>query len=301
MPTSATTKPDSPHEGASDSHDGLPQYAAEFRAFHAEFEPELRAVIERLPLKAGMQLVDVGCGDGFYTELLAERLATVGGDASGRVTAVDNNPNFLRVAERRIAERRDDDHRPPIAPVRFLQQDLDGLAAEPAKYDLAWCAQSLYSFPEPVAALKKIAAALKPDGIVVVLENDTLHQLLLPWPTELELVVRAAEFAALADESKRPGKYYVGRRLPAVFAEAGLEPLGFTTQAIDRAAPLTEPLERFLSCYLKRLRERIAPHVAAEDAAEFAGFASPESARFLLRQPHFACTWINVVAWGRKR
>jgi SAM-dependent methyltransferase len=232
--------------------------------------------------------------------LLAERLAAVGDEASSQVTAVDNNPNFLRVAERRIADRRGDECRPRVAPVRFLQQDLDGLAAGPATYDLAWCAQSLYSFPEPIAALKKIAAALKPDGLVVVLENDTLHQLLLPWPTELELVVRSAEFAALAAESKRPGKYYVGRRLPAVFAEAGLEPLGFTTQAIDRAAPLTEPLERFLSCYLKRLRERIAPHIAADDAAEFADVASPDGARFLLRQPHFTCTWINVVAWGRK-
>lgn len=296
MTPNATANPESPQEDTTHSADGLPQYAAEIRAFHDAFEHELRSVIERLPLKAGMRVVDVGCGDGFYTELLAERLATVGADARGEVTAVDNNPNFLRVAKARFNE-----HRPGLAPVRFVQQDLDGLADSPATYDLGWCAQSLYSFPEPVAALKRIGAALKPGGVVVVLENDTLHQLLLPWPTELELVVRAAEFAALAADSQRPGKYYVGRRLPAVFAEAGLEPLGFATQAIDRSAPLSEPLERFLSCYLERLRERIAPHLAACDAAEFADFASPDGARFLLRRPHFTCTWINVIAWAQKR
>lgn len=308
MTTSAAAVSDSPHEDTSHSPDGLPPYAAEFRAFHAAFEPELRDVVARLPLRAGMRVVDVGCGDGFYTGLLAARLAVaaaadgqatndraVGDRAAGEVTAVDNNPNFLRAAERRIRERGD-----ALAPVRFVHQDLDGLAAAPPSYDLAWCAQSLYSFPEPVAALKKIAAALKPGGIVVVLENDTLHQLLLPWPTELELVVRAAEFAALAAESNRPGKYYVGRRLPAVFAEAGLEPLGFVTQAIDRAAPLDKPLESFLNHYLQRVRERIGPHVAERDAAEFADYVAPDGARYLLRRPHFTCTWINVVAWGRK-
>ena len=303
---STAAKPDSPQEDVSQSLDGLPQYAAESAAFHEAFVAELRSVVESLPLEPHMRVLDVGCGDGFYTELLAERLGSLGRNQSnarsetGEVVAVDNNPNFLRVAEERLRRRRSDSSAAPLAPVRFLQADLNQLAAESPIYDVAWCAQSLFSFPEPVSSLKKIGAALKPGGLVVVLENDTLHQLLLPWPTEQELVVRSAEFAALAAESKRPGKYYVGRRLPAVLAEAGFEPLGFTTQALDRAAPLDEPLARFLSCYLKKLRERIEPHIDPADAAEFAEAIRPEGRNYVLAQPHFACTWINVIAVGRK-
>lgn len=305
----ASTKPDSPQEVTSHSAAGLPKYAGEFAAFHEACADELRGVVERLPLTPGMRVLDVGCGDGFYTQLLAERLASLGPIDAGEVVAVDNNPSFLRAVEERIRRREHERAAGPIASVRFLHADLNALAAEPPSYDFAWCAQSLYSFPEPVAALRKIAAALKPGGLVVVLENDTLHQLLLPWPTELELVIRSAEFAALAAESKRPGKYYVGRRLPAVIAEAGLEPLDFTTQAIDRpialddsrAEPLDAPLEKFLRCYLQRLQERIEPHLEPTFAAEVAEAIRPEGRNFLLRQPHFACTWINVIASGRKR
>ena len=302
----AAAKPDSPQEDVSQFPDGLPQYAAESAAFHEAFAAALRSVVDSLPLEPHMRVLDVGCGDGFYTQLLAERLASIASKKSntrsetGEVVPVDNNPNFLRVAEERIRRRRSDSHAAPLAPVRFLEADLNQLAAESPIYDVAWCAQSLFSFPEPVSSLKKIRAALKPGGLVVVLENDTLHQLLLPWPTEQELIVRSAEFAALAAESKRPGKFYVGRRLPAVLAEAGFEPIGFTTQAIDRAAPLDEPLERFLHCYLKRLRERVEPHISSADAAEFAEVIRPEGRDFLLTQPHFACTWINVIAVGRK-
>jgi ubiquinone/menaquinone biosynthesis C-methylase UbiE len=296
----AAAKPDSPQEDVSQSPDGLPQYAAESAAFHEAFAAELRSVVDSLPLEPHMRVLDVGCGDGFYTQLLAERLGALGSSETGEVVAVDNNPNFLRAAEERIRRRRSESNAAPLAPVRFLEADLNQLAAESPIYDVAWCAQSLFSFPEPVSSLKKIRAALKPGGLVVVLENNTLHQLLLPWPTEQELIIRSAEFAALAAESKRPGKFYVGRRLPTVLAEAGFEPLGFTTQAIDRAAPLDEPHERFLRCYLQKLRERIEPHIDPADAAEFAEAIRPEGRNYVLTRPHFACTWINVIAVGRK-
>ncbi len=82
----------------------------------------------------------------------------------------------------------------------------------PASFDVVWCAQSLFSLPEPLAAVTRMAELAKPGGLVAVLEDDTLHQVLLPWPIDVELAVRTAEWAALVDQSAHPRKFYVGRR-----------------------------------------------------------------------------------------
>lgn len=267
----------------------LPVYAAETTAFHQAFASELRAAVGSLPLTPTMQVLDVCCGDGFYTRLLAERLTD-----RGHIIGADRSSAYLTLAERRCAA--------DVArcSVRFIACDLASLPPECCNRDLIWSAQSLYSLPEPVMALRQMAAAARPGGLVAVLENDTLHQLLLPWPEHLELALRAAEFLAFADESLRPTKYYVGRRLPMVFAAAGLEPLGFRTQCIDRQAPLDPPLEAFLQSYLARLAERVSGRLDPRATQEFAELIDPGSPRYLLRQPHFTMSWLNVLTWGRR-
>ena len=267
----------------------LPDYAAQIEAFHLAFAAELKAAIAALPLTPQMKVLDVGCGDGFYTGLLAERLLT-----PGRVIGLDVDPNFLAVAGRNPAVRE------ARCEVDFVQADLANLPAECQNCDLVWCAQSLYSLPEPIAALRQMMAAAKPGGIVAVLENDTLHQLLLPWPIHLEIAVRAAELLAFSQESHKPSKYYVGRKLPAVFAQAGLEPLGFQTQCIDRQAPLDRNLEAFLQSYLERMHERVSPHIDPQVAGELKELSDPASEKYLPRQDWFTVSCLNVLVWGRR-
>lgn len=267
----------------------LPGYAEQMEAFHSAFAAELKGAIASLPLTPQMKVLDVGCGDGFYAGLLAERLLS-----PGRVIALDVDPNFLAVARQNPAVRE------ARCEVDFVQADLAELPDECRDCDVVWCAQSLYSLPEPIAALRQMAAAVKPGGIVAVLENDTLHQLLLPWPIHLEIAVRAAELLAFTQESHKPGKYYVGRELPAAMAEAGLEPLGFQTQCIDRQAPLNRDLEAFLQSYLERMHERVSPHLEPRFADELHRLIDPTSSSYLPHQPWFTLSCVNVLVWARR-
>jgi ubiquinone/menaquinone biosynthesis C-methylase UbiE len=268
----------------------LPEYAGELAAFHQAFLAELTALIALLPLAPQMRVLDVGCGDGFYTGLFADRLI-----APGAVVGLDISSACLALARRHMATRE------TRCDVSFVAGDLAELPVPKAAFDLVWCAQSLYSLPDPVEAVRQMSVAAKPGGLVAIFENDTLHQLLLPWPGRLEIALRAAEYAALAAESARPGRYYVGRRLPAVLAAAGLEPLVFRTQCIDRQAPIDRVLEFFLQSYLQRLIDRIGPRLARQTLHELKELIDPEQGAYLPRQPNFTLSWLNVLAWGRRR
>jgi len=276
-------------ESASRASSGkLPGYARQIAAFHRAFAPELRTLVQLPPIASASRVIDVGCGDGFYVGLWAERLRT-----PGAVVGVDVNEAFLEEARSREAQSA------AACELCFVRGDLFKSDSLGGDYDLVWSAQSLYSFPEPESTLRRMAELARPGGIVAVLENDTMHQLLLPWPTRVEMMLRAAERDALEEKSSNPGKYYIGRRLPAVMAAAGIAPLGFKTQAIDRVAPLDDDLAMFLQSYLEQLFKRVRPVLPEASVAMLRQFVLPDGENYLPRQPHFTMTWVNVLAWGR--
>ena len=160
----------------------LPGYAPTLLAYHRAFAEELRETVDGLPIRPGDRVLDLACGDGVYSRWLAERV----GD-SGSVMAVDLSPAFLELAHRALdgdalADR-----------IEFVQGDLQHLPIPDDAFDLVWCAQNLYSLPDPVDALRRMERAARPGGLVAVFENDEFHHVLLPWPVEIEVAIRRAE------------------------------------------------------------------------------------------------------------
>jgi ubiquinone/menaquinone biosynthesis C-methylase UbiE len=272
--------------------DDLPAYVEQMAAFHQAFQAELQLAVDSIPLSTTAKVLDLACGDGFYTRCFANRLAQ-GGLAIG----VDLSFPYLQLAQRDEAALNAAGN---IQAPSFVAGEFERLPFAKESFDLVWCAQSLYSLPEPVAALQTMRQFAAPGGMVAVLENDTLHQLLLPWPTRLELALRAAEYQAFRRETGRPGKYYVGRRLPAVFAAAGLEPLSIRTQAIDRQAPLSSAEETFLRGYLRNVAQRVRPLIEDELLEEFESLIDDSSPRYMLAHPQLSFTWLNILAIGRR-
>ncbi|MEO6954489.1 MAG: methyltransferase domain-containing protein [Polyangia bacterium] len=266
----------------------LPAYEKQLARFHRAFERELEAIVAELPLDDGMRVLDLACGDGFYTRRIAERLGK-----DGAVVAVDISCAYLAEA------RKDVTRGPGQARVDLVAASLDQLPFPDGVFDLVWCAQSLFSLPDPVVAVRHMARVVRPGGVVAVLENDTLHQVLLPWPVNLELSLRTAELRCLSEYEGGSSKFYVGRRLPAIFAAAGLEPVRLTTHGFDRLAPLAEVEQALLQTYLDELSERVAPYLDDPLLAELRRLVDPASPQHLLRQPHLSLTWLNVLAFGR--
>ena len=96
-------------------------------------------------LPAG-RAVDVGCGRGDLASTLVRR--------GWSVTGVEPSPDACAVARERGVDAR--------------EGTLDEVGLEPAAYDLAVFQHSLEHVTNPVADLRKVAAALRPGGIVSI-------------------------------------------------------------------------------------------------------------------------------------
>lgn len=244
-------------------------------------------MVDTLPIEPGQTILDMACGDGVYSPMLAERVGK-----GGRIVAVDLKSEYLEIARKEAAKS------PVSSIIEFVEAPIDGLPFEDGTFDLVWCAQSLYSLPEPVSALKHMLRVTKPGGIVAVLEGDTLHHVILPWPVEVELSVRAAELQSLAHRAEDPSKFYVGRQLRQVFREAGLEKIEGRSFATDRYAPLGADEIEYLEEYLKGLTKKIDRYFDGTIRPEYDRLVDRKSGSSLVDDPDLTVTCIDHVVWG---
>lgn len=267
----------------------LPRYAETLAAFHRAFAPELRAMIAEIWRPGTRRVLDLACGDGCYSVWLAEHAG-----AGAEVYAVDVSRDWLDMTQATARRSAASDRQQTIA------ADALRLPLATDSIDLAWCAQSLYSVRAPDRMLREIKRVLRPGGRLAVMENDSMHQLLLPWPPALELKVRAAELAANQRESRHPKKFYVGRELRRRLYDAGFCSCGKRTYASNRSGPLTADLRQFVVGYLQGLRESAKDDLTADDLLSFDKMMQPDEPECFFDDPHVTITSIDHVAWGDK-
>jgi SAM-dependent methyltransferase len=107
-------------------------------------------------LRAGMDLLDVGCGPGTITVDLAARVAP------GRVTGLDVAPEVVAEAAKLDGAEA----------VDFRTGDVYALDFPDATFDVVHAHQVLHHLADPVAALREMRRVVRPGGIVAVRELD---------------------------------------------------------------------------------------------------------------------------------
>jgi predicted methyltransferase len=164
------------HAGSPDSKAIGAAIASQERSSEDRSQDEWRkpqVVLEFLGAKPGMQVIDVFAAGGYYSELLSRVVGP-----KGRVVAY-NNPPYAKFAEKE-AKAHFANHR--LANVEELTVDIEKLELKPASLDAALFVMSYHdlywrptdgSWPatDPDLLLKKLYAALKPGGTVVVLDH----------------------------------------------------------------------------------------------------------------------------------
>jgi ubiquinone/menaquinone biosynthesis C-methylase UbiE len=259
----------------------LPDYAPQLIAYHAEFSAELQAMLGKLPLAAGQKVLEVAAGDGQFAIWLSERVGP-----TGQVIATDISSAWLNEAQEHCQEQR-------AKKVYLAQADATRLPFEDASFDFVWCAQSLYSLPNVPDCLAEMVRVLKPGGALAILENDSLHHVLLPWPVDLELQIHAAELRAWQRRTNRPARYYVGRWLSRLLRSAGLKRPRERAFAHLRQQPLRKSAQDYFAAYLAATRARVAADLSPRALRRLDQLLDPGSRRCLWKQPDFVAVCID--------
>lgn len=110
-------------------------------------------------LREGLTVLDVGCGPGTVTLDLAEAVGS-----SGRVVGVEYVEAPLTQARLHAQERGD-------TRTRFALADVMALPYA-ASFDVVHAHQVLQHLPDPVGALRQMARATRPGGLVAVRDVD---------------------------------------------------------------------------------------------------------------------------------
>jgi SAM-dependent methyltransferase len=121
-------------------------------------EEDCETMLQQLQLRPGMTVCDMGCGNGFYTLKLAD---AVGSD--GKVYGVDIQSEMLRMMEARAAEAGVENIDPVLGTLVDPGLPQDAL-------DLILCVDVYHEFSHPVHMLAAMRAALKPQGVIVLVE-----------------------------------------------------------------------------------------------------------------------------------
>lgn len=125
-------------------------------------------------LRAGMDLLDVGCGPASITADLTERVAP------GRVVGLDAAAGALEAARATLRERGLSEQ------VEVTSGDVMALPFEDASFDVVHAHQVLQHLADPVGALAEMRRVTRPGGIVAVRDAVYSAMTWFPEPAGME-------------------------------------------------------------------------------------------------------------------
>lgn len=187
------------------------------------FRPLAEATLRKVDVPKGVRVIDVACGTGIVSRLVAER---VGG--SGSVIGVDLNSAMIAVAEKTTDSSG--------ATIEWKQGDVTALLFPDASFDVAFCQQGLQYFPDKVAALKEIRRVLKPGGMLALTVWSEVPKLGGAISDALGQYVNAEA----AKKALAPFAFRDIDVIKPLFVEAGFSEIQAEILAVDRVLDPTD-------------------------------------------------------------
>ena len=130
----------------------------------------LDAMLEKLALQPGNQVLDLGCGSGGIAVYASENNGV-------SVTGIDYSDTAVEVANSRTTDKRDT--------LSFHKGDLNTLEVPENSYDAAYSVDSIYWVADATDAIRRITRGIRPGGkfaVIIALIADYCES-----PEELEM------------------------------------------------------------------------------------------------------------------
>jgi ubiquinone/menaquinone biosynthesis C-methylase UbiE len=245
-----------------------------------ELRPDSAALLDRVGLRPGQDVIDLGCGPRGILDLLAERVAP-----GGRVVGLDADPVHAAMARQSAAQC-------GLGHVEIVTADARRTGLPPGSFDLVHARTLLVNVPGPAEVLAEMVRLAKPGGWVASLEPDTGFTLCYPSHPAYDRIWELFRTAF----GRHGADLLIGRRLAELYRHAGLRDIGVEARAgVYRAGDsrrmVGPDLVRSLHPAIVSLGLATQEELDALDRAVRAHLDDPRT----LVVPH-----LFFLAWGRK-
>lgn len=164
------------------------------------------SVLRESGLSERDRVLELGCGPGFVSDLLASIAS------QGSLVAVDNNSKLLGLVRSNITH-------PPAGGVYPVLARGDRLPLQERSVDFAYARFLLQHVPAPEAVIEEALRILAPGGRLCVIDSD--DGLVVNYPQDQRLM--DVLDAALAAQTESGGDRLIGRKLYSMLHHAGFE------------------------------------------------------------------------------
>jgi SAM-dependent methyltransferase len=169
------------------------------------YEPQASWLLDRVGIRAGWRVADIGCGPFGILDLLSTRVGP-----EGHVVGLEREPRFAAMARNEVAAR-------ALPNVEIVEADTFHHPLERASFDLVHERLVMINVTAREALVSEMMALLRPGGIVILEDVDNVSWLCEPaHPSWTAL--RNAFFVAYHANGGDP---FIGRRLPHYLRAAG--------------------------------------------------------------------------------
>jgi len=182
----------------------------EYRRLHLQalrLEPVTCRVLKQAGLKTGMHCLDVGCGTGDAMRLMGSLVT-----ASGSVTGIDIDKKIGDEALSMLRKLNNSNY-------NFQPDDITACELTAEKYDFVFARLLLIHLTNPVDVIKKLFAAVKPSGVLLIQDFDFTTLKVSKKLNYLTDYIRQLLFEVFLKSGKDPE---MGTNLSMYFAESGI-------------------------------------------------------------------------------
>lgn len=169
--------------------------------------PLTEHVLRRAGIEAGMRVLDLGCGGGDVSFLIAEMVGS-----SGSVVGVDRAREATDTARQRARNNQ-------IPNVRFVCTTLDELNFAD-RFDAVVGRMILHHQVDPVATVRQAAAHVRKDGVIAFQEPDHSLRVCSSWPRTPLLEASVSRIVQVLQQSGVHAD--MGKKLHETFRAANL-------------------------------------------------------------------------------
>ncbi len=172
-------------------------------------DPHTRRNIARAAIPEGARCLDIGCGGGEVSVLLAQAVG-----ASGKVVGIDLDEEQLAIVRQELADR-------DLTNIELECRDAtEWTPSEP--FDYVYMRFILTHLADPLALLRAAKSCLRPGGMVLVEDIDFRGHFSEPRCEALDRSVQLYTDSV----SKRGADANIGTRLPGLLRNAGFGDIG---------------------------------------------------------------------------